>query len=196
MLKPKQITPPATAILSVAEVKQHLRVDFDDDDAKIEALIAAAEAHFDGRGGILGRALVNQVWRLETVCWPAGSTILPMPDVSAATISYFDASNALQTLDASAYRIVERSLGSSLEWDGSFSAPGLYPRDDAVRIDMTCGYGPAASNVPRDILHAAKMLIAAWYANPEATASSGVQELPVPAGVSSILTKHRYRGIT
>lgn len=196
MLKPKRITPPATAILSVAEVKQHLRVDFDDDDAKIEALIAAAEAHLDGRGGILGRALVHQVWRVEMPQWPASAAILPMPDVSAATISYFDMSNTLQVLDASVYRIVERSLGSSLEWDGSFSAPGLYPREDAIRIDMTCGYGPAASNVPRDILHAAKMLIAAWYANPEATASSGVQELPVPAGVSSILAKWKYRSIS
>ncbi|HWY14429.1 MAG TPA: head-tail connector protein [Rhizomicrobium sp.] len=51
--------------LSLDEVKAHLRVETDDDDDLIMALIDAARNYVDGRDGILGRALLTQQWRMQ-----------------------------------------------------------------------------------------------------------------------------------
>ena len=62
-LPPALVTPPSGAVVTLAAAKAHLRVDHDLDDSAIGALIAAAEAHLDGYGGILGRCLLTQTWR-------------------------------------------------------------------------------------------------------------------------------------
>jgi uncharacterized phiE125 gp8 family phage protein len=60
------ITPPAADVLSRDEVKQHLRVDFSDDDALIDGFIAAAVNQLDpAAGGWLGRSLRPQTWELR-----------------------------------------------------------------------------------------------------------------------------------
>lgn len=51
--------------LTLVEVKQHLRVETDDDDDLIEGLMAAAQAVVDGRDGRLGRALLTQQWQMQ-----------------------------------------------------------------------------------------------------------------------------------
>lgn len=195
MLKPRLIGPPSQDLLDLADVKAHLRIEHPDDDALLSSLILAAQSHLDGRDGIMGRALVNQVWRSELNAWPPSGHVLPLPDVSSCAVSYFDAQNVLRAVAASDVRIIEKVSGSAIEFDVGFSFPDLYPRLDAIRFDMTCGYGPEASDVPADIRQAARMMIAAWHANPEGVMAGQVQELPVPAGVMILLAKHRYRGI-
>jgi hypothetical protein len=71
------INPPTEPVLTLADAKPHLRVDHNDDDSLITALIAAATARLDGRDGILGRWLRQQTWEL----FPARQ--LPAPAASA-----------------------------------------------------------------------------------------------------------------
>lgn len=196
MLRPRRTVAPATRILSVADAKAHLRVDSDAEDSDIGSYILAAESHLDGYSGILGRALITQTWRAEWANWPAYYLALPFPDVQSVTVQYYDADNALQTLPGSQYRLIEGARGAMLEWDDSFSAPSLYSRSDAIRVDMVCGYGPAASDVPADIIHAVKLLIGAWYENRENTAIGvSVAELPSSVNLDGLLYKHRRVGL-
>ena len=58
------VTAATEPILTLEEAKLHLRVDHDDDDDLIEALVAAVTARLDGRDGILGRCLRAQTWEL------------------------------------------------------------------------------------------------------------------------------------
>lgn len=78
----KLITPPTGPVVSLADLKAHLRVDGADEDTLIASLEAAAVAYLDGWGGVLGRAILPQTWEFDAV---AGDVLSPMPDVSAAT---------------------------------------------------------------------------------------------------------------
>lgn len=196
MLRPRRIAAPAARILSLADAKAHLRVDSDADDGLIEALILAAEGHLDGHAGILGRALITQTWRAEWANWPAYYLALPFPDVESVTVQYYGADNVLQTLPSGQYRLMEGARGAMLEWDDSFAAPSLYSRSDAIRVDMVCGYGDEASDVPADIIHAVKLLIGGWYENRENTAIGvTVAELPSSINLDGLLYKHRRVGL-
>jgi uncharacterized phiE125 gp8 family phage protein len=196
MLRPRLITPPATRLLSLADAKEHLRVDGTADGGLIEGYILAAEGHLDGHAGIMGRALITQTWRAEWANWPAYYLALPFPDVQSAAVQYYDADNVLRTLAAEQYRLIEGARGSMLEWDDSFASPSLYSRSDAIRVDMVCGYGDAASDVPTDIIHAVKLLIGAWYENRENTAIGvSVAELPESVNLDGLLYKHRRVGL-
>lgn len=86
-MTPVLVTPPASKPVTLADAKEHLRVDHDDEDAVIAALLDTAVAHLDGWSGVLGRAIMPQTWRVSA---PAGDVVLPMPDVTAASVDYGD----------------------------------------------------------------------------------------------------------
>src|SRR4051794_5405809 len=105
-LAPVRTVPPTLHILSVDEVKAHLRVDGNDDDTLIEALRDTVEAHLDGWSGILGRGLLTQSWRQALAQFPPDYRIrLPLAPVASITsVTYFDlATNLQQTLSTGVY---------------------------------------------------------------------------------------------
>lgn len=80
-MTPIRVTPPAGPVVPLADLKAHLRVVGNHDDAHITALEAACVAHLDGWLGVLGRCILPQSWRLS---YPgAGVWPLPFPDVTA-----------------------------------------------------------------------------------------------------------------
>ena len=58
---------PAEEPLTLAETKQHLRVDHNEDDALISTLIASACQAAESR---TGRVLIAQKWRATLETWP------------------------------------------------------------------------------------------------------------------------------
>src|SRR5690242_14642320 len=70
------LTPPAVEPLSLAEAKAFLRVEHDDDDDIIAALIAGARIHVEAQ---TRRALITQSWRLVRDCWPQDGRIEVRP---------------------------------------------------------------------------------------------------------------------
>lgn len=181
------ITPPAVPLLTLDEVRQHVKRDDDDDDAVLTGLIAVAMSRLDGDRSILGRCLINQTWAESWCDFPVG-TVLPLglaPVVSVASISYFDADDQEQTF-AGPYAAHNRPGGAYVKLGRLVSWPSSYERDDAVTVTYIAGYGATADAVPAEIKHAAKMLIADWYFNRD-TATIG--EAPMPVGVMSLLRR-------
>lgn len=88
------VTAPTAPVVTLAELKAHLRVDGDDEDTRIQALERAAVAHLDGWRGVLGRAIMPQTWAQEFRDW--GDLRLAMPDASAITVTYRDAAGEMQ----------------------------------------------------------------------------------------------------
>lgn len=121
-MTPVLVTPPGD-LLSLEEVKAHLRVDHNDEDAQIAAMILAAVGHLDGWRGILGRAIMPQVWR-ETFDG-SGPYRLSLPDISAVTVK---ADGSTVTGSAVSFD----ALGSLVVLPNGISS-------DETVIDYTCG---------------------------------------------------------
>lgn len=193
MLAPVRVTAPADAPVSLAQAKAHLRVDHEDDDLYIAALIDAATGHLDGWPGILGRALVSQTWRQGSSCFPADGVIrLPLaPVVSVESITYLDPESAVQALDAAAYTApVADGLGPYVRL--VVAPPATARRDNAVSVTFAAGYG-APADVPAAIRHALLLMVGHWYAAREAASAVAMTELPL--GVSALLAPFRRLSI-
>lgn len=180
MLAPVRTVAPTAPVLTIEDVKAHLRVDHADEDALITGLIDAATAHLDGYNGILGRALVTQTW---TVDFPTFRNRLDIPlgPIQSATIQYYDSTDVQRTLATSVYAVLSDGLGPYVGLRYNQQWPQTYTRDDAVRITFVAGYGAAAS-VPVAIRAAMLLLIAHWYDNRAAVNVGNItSEMPVSA---------------
>ena len=163
-MTPVLVAPPASKPVTLADAKDYLRVDHSDEDAVIAALLDAAVAHLDGWTGVLGRAIMPQTWRVSA---EAGDVVLPMPDVTAASVDYGDGAVALDvTATAAGPRV-------TLTQDGD--------------VTFTCG-------LPAQLLPSAqmavKLLVAHWYQNREAVA--GAQQT-TPLAFDALVAALRWR---
>lgn len=195
MLRPIRIAAPGVKLVSLVDAKNAAKVDSNDDDALIEGMIEAAISHLDAWSGVLGRCLINQDWRLSLRDWPACRFIrLPFPDVSAATVKYFDESNDEQTVSGSLFTRLEDERGTLIRFSDEFAFPSVFgDRGDGVQVEFTAGYGANATDVPQAIRTAILLIVAHWYNNREASVEG--QQSEIPFGASALLSPYRRIGI-
>jgi uncharacterized phiE125 gp8 family phage protein len=167
MSKLVRITPPAADLLTLDEVRLHLRLDTDGsppehpDDAMLEALIEAATNDLDAPDGFLGRALCTQTWDLYLDEWQ-NQIFLPFPPLQTVTsIKYLPPTGAQQTLSASVYQVVQGIPSSIVTAEGQ-QWPDVRAVKDAIVVRFVAGYGSPA-DVPALIKQYALMQITAWY---------------------------------
>lgn len=158
---PYLVTPPAALPVSLADMKAHLRVDHNDEDELIDATQEAAVAYLDGRGGILGRCIIPQVWAVD-VAGP-GPHLLPFPD----------ASNIAATSD-----------GAAVSSDAVLTATGWrVTLDDAASdqgITISATYGLSATRLPA-AQALVKLIVGNWFENREAVTERSMANLPMAA---------------
>jgi uncharacterized phiE125 gp8 family phage protein len=181
----KLITPPTLDIVSVAEMKAHLRVDNNEEDALIATYIKAAIAHLDGYKGVLGWCLGVQTWQLAYDTFPDGPIRLPVgPLVDVVGIEYADAGGAYTTLPSTAYEV---DAVSDPGWIVPVEAWPSVDGTNAVLITFRAGHATVAEIHPA--IPVIVMLLAAhWYQNREAVAES-MSEVPMSA--SALIAAHR-----
>ncbi len=142
------ITPPAVEPVTVSEVKDSARIDGAALDAQIAILIAAFRAQAEHT---LGRRLITQTVELALDAFPADSDIdLLLPDVqSIVSVTYYDESEALQTIAADQYSLDAISVPCwLLAVDGW---PATADAANVVRVRYVAGYGDAPADVPDNI---------------------------------------------
>ena len=172
------------ALLSLADAKEHLRVEHSAEDDFITSLIAVAEDILDGNTGEVGKALVTQTWTW-TGPRPVGDFELPVQPVQSITsIKYYDADNVQQTLLTSDYLLDEGYLKPKR----GVSWPQPYDRDDAYEIIFVAGYG-ASTDVPAGLIHAAKLIIGHYYETRE-DATDG-EKKAIPRSAAHLLARHK-----
>jgi uncharacterized phiE125 gp8 family phage protein len=190
MLKTNLVTDSTVEPVSVSEVKNHLRVTDNSEDALIAGLITSARKIVEQ---FTRRTLINQTWRLYLDQFPYRSTIeLPFPPLATVThIKYYDQDGALQTLPTSEYQTDNRSTPGLIV----LTENGAWPltegdKVNAVEIEFIAGYGATAAAVPSPIRLAITHLVSHWFENREPFSSG--QMYQVPSTFEMILMPYRF----
>lgn len=169
------ITAPGAEPVTLAEAKDHLRLDHALDDTKVNALITAARQYIEEQ---CWRGLVTQTWELvgstfpDDACLPAERQgfLLPMGNlVSVASLKYIDQNGVEQTMTPGDYTVDAVSVPGRLRLAYGKSWPSYRYQWDAVRIRYVVGW--AVDAVPQPIKQALQLLVAQMYENrtPEVT---------------------------
>lgn len=186
MIKPALIEAPTVQPVSLAEVKDHLRIEHDDDDAIINALIAAATTHLDGYGGILGRCIMQQKWKVSADRFCSRRIDLPFENNSAVVVKYFDNAAQEQTVAATDYEVLTDTLGSYVLMSVAFPHVDLANTHDPAWVEIVSG-AQTTVEVPENLKLGIKMLIATWYEHRD----GGNAGPGLPVGVEQVLAPFR-----
>jgi hypothetical protein len=204
-------TPPATEPVSVATLKNHLRIPSNvtnEDATVLPMLITSARMQLETW---MGRAFVTQTYTLSLDDWSKwnnfwafyteGNTFFPSagqvptnwwnrplllpvaPVQSVSSITYTDPNNVSQTLATSQY-VVDTTREPCRIMLLSF--PSLnYNTIPRIQIQFTAGY----SSVPVDIQHGILLLAADFFRAREASTEFSYKELPF--GFRNLVNKYR-----
>lgn len=194
-LIPRLVTPPAADILSLAEIKQHLKIFHSEEDDFLTRTLKSVTARLDGYYGEFHRCLIDQSWKIELAQWCAPIR-LPFVPVSAIThIKYYDTLNVQQTWAVANYTLHEDVLGAFVNIVWNVQPPSLYvSRLDAIEIQFVSGYGALAASIPEPIREAALLWIGDSYEHRE-TLVAGTIVSKIPDAVERLISRYNRTGI-
>ena len=138
-----------------------MRVQHDEEDMLIAALIKAATGFLDGHTGVLGRCMITQTWVQNFDDW-SDKMRLPLPDIQSVVLTYQDDNLTEQTVSSSLYNVYQDALGHYIRFEDEFSDPSVGPDFSGVTATMVCGFG-TASDVPAPIKAAMLLHIGTLY---------------------------------
>jgi uncharacterized phiE125 gp8 family phage protein len=175
-------TAPEAEPVTLAEAKQHLRIDHDGEDALVEALIRAAREEVEASTGL---ALIDQNWRLTLDRVPITRVVRialhPIKEILSVTV--FGADGEGMTVDPASYQLDGDTRPARLLFH---ERPETARAMNGVEIDFSAGFGEAGPDVPDLLKRAMLALVAHWF---EFRASFGADDHPVsiPRGFQRLL---------
>jgi uncharacterized phiE125 gp8 family phage protein len=183
---------PAVEPVALDDAKSFLKVETDDDDDVIAALIAGARVHVEAQ---TRRALITQSWRLIRDAWPDNGRIAitpaPLQALNAARVYRLDGTT--QAIDPAAFAVDRASAPPVLAFSpGVLPAPGRVVA--GIEIDVTVGHGDAPEDVPADLRQAIRILVAHWYEN-RGLIAVGNSVAVLPQTATALILPHRVRSL-
>lgn len=170
--------------VTLAELKNHLRIDFDDDDDLISSLLVAARQHAEK---VTGSCIVTSNWiygldsfpygwtdthapartsLTEAMNWWANAQAIRIPQAPLQTVSSIQyapsGGGSYITLDPSTYIVDTNSNPAVVVPVVNYYWPACYATKNAVKISFTSGYG---DNCPEPIKVAVRLMVCDWYEN-------------------------------
>jgi uncharacterized phiE125 gp8 family phage protein len=170
----------ASAVITTADLKAHLRVDYASDDSLIDGFLLAAMSYAQHYTGI---AVGRQTIEMALDSFPDGAISLPLvPAASIISITYVDSAGAVQTLAGSAYSLDDYSSQDAwvvpavdTEW------PETYDAVNAVKVQYYAG----TTALDRAIKQALLLLVGHFYENRQEATDKRLAQIPL--GVSALL---------
>lgn len=195
--KKYQITvQPITEPITLSEAREHLRNEgLTADDDYINTLIVTARKWVEQ---YTSRALINQTWvqSWDVVPSKAVFELAVNPLVSITSFQYYDENGNSQNYTT--YQTDTQSEQAILCPDYNTTFPSIQlGRLNAINLTFVCGYGTAA-DVPGDIKHAIKIMLAYFYDENRSGVVYGVKSndsSTFPKIVEYLLTNYRLTGL-
>lgn len=180
-----QLVAPTTEPVTLDAAKEHLRVEYDNENSLIDALIATARQRVEKD---IGAVLVSQQWTLSLDRWGAQCIDVPLPPlVTVDAVRYVDSDGVTQVLDPSSYRVDIKHTPGRLTPAYGTSWPAVRSVTGAIEIDFTAGY----STIPPPIKHAILLYLATLYENRETFAIGSSVSPELPHNASWLLEPYR-----
>ena len=178
------VTPAAKCPVSLQEMKDHMRVDHDDENAVIQGFIASATEYV---GSVAKRQFVQATYDYTLDGFPSGCRmVLPRtPLVSVASITYIDTDGVSQTFSSSLYNVKTDTVIGSVDLAYNEAWPSTRGDVDSVTVRFVAGYADIAT-VPHAVKTAIKLLAAHWHEHRESVVV-GTIATNLPMAVDSLL---------
>lgn len=181
---PVYLDGPAVEPVDVPALRDFLRIEHTDEDVLLGALVKAARLVVEATTRLV---LVSQTWRLMLARPPADGIVrLPLaPLVSVDAVRAFDEADVATEIAASDWRLERRADPVRIVLSGAaLEAAG------GLEIDLTAGYGPAATDVPAPLVQAIRLLVAHWYEN-RGDGAPQTERTALPADVAALIAPFR-----
>lgn len=182
--------PPQAEPLTLAEMKAHMRLDGDEEDALLTSLIKTAREHLERETGL---CLITQGWRLLLDAWPQSGAVTitkgPVRNIDAIQVYDFDGepediSSPDQLLDGQAR--------PARLWLRNPQLPGR--PINGIEIDFRAGYGDTPTEVPDTLKRAMSLHVAHMFAF-RGVVTPEQQPAGVPAGYERLIAPFCRRGL-
>jgi uncharacterized phiE125 gp8 family phage protein len=166
------VTPPAAEPVTLAELKDYLRISSTSEDDLLTTLIATARETVEK---LTGTALITQTWRLFLDDWPANGLvrIARYPVAHIGSVTAYDPDGNATVLDANDTFLDASSRPARLYL--AAQATALRPLN-GLEVDFVAGFGDSGADVPDGLRHAIRVLVAHWY---EFRGAVAAQDQPV-----------------
>lgn len=187
-----RLTAPATEPVTLAEAKQHCRIDTTDDDAYVSSLIAAAREWCEA---YCEETFLHTQYKMTLDSFPVEIEI-PRPPmatsgtVTAVTITYTLENQTTATLSTDQYRVDRDSVPGVLRTNYNGSWPSHLLDYNAVTVTWWGGRGSSGSAVDQRFKNAILWLVGYWYER--RMAAEGVNLSEIPFGVKSLLDNAKW----
>lgn len=180
----KIVTSPAALAVSVADMKEYLRVDTNNDDDLIQSFIESATEYIKQ---YIRRSLITETLELTMDGFGAaeydpllklgsgvhtGSYVylsgygnefdLPFnPIQSITSIKTYDRDNTESTFPSASYELDE--TGGRVYLNEGYTWPSNLRHREAVKVRYVAGYGDASTDIPAPIIQAIKLYVGKMY---------------------------------
>jgi len=176
------VTPPTTEPLTLSEVKSHLRIDGNYDDALLNSCITSARMYFESQCeiSIASQELLLALDSFDDIVYlPRG------PVQSVEDISYSDSENDLDSMADWIEDLVSNPARITPAFGQSW--PATAEVVNAVQVSYTTGY-TTPSMVPKLLKSGMLFYVAHLYENRSAVTDGDLKE--VPMAVESIIQQY------
>ena len=177
-------TAPTQEPVSVEEVKDHLRIDIDTEDALIADWITVARRHCEK---LQNKAYMTQTWDWYLDDFPDTPLDVPLPPLQSVThIKYTDTDDTETTFGATNYRTDTNSTPGRINLAYGCTWPSVTLKTlNGVVIRFVAGY-TSKNNVPKEVREAIKLIVGHLYEHREETSTDRVLE-QIPLGIHALL---------
>lgn len=180
------LSPPHGLPVTMTQIKEHLRIDHDNDDDYLSELAQAATTYVEA---YLSQNLINRTVRQyeDGFSDTRSVRLMALPFREVVSVTVYDENGMPQELNSEAYTVRRNAHINEVIFAKSveFSAT-----QNGIEIDYISGFGESGPDVPSNIIRALLVLIAHWYEF-RGMVSAGDETAIIPKGIQTLLAPMR-----